>query len=119
MNYKGAYSGEASYSVGDVVVYTDNLPFCLQNPAVAGTTPHDKRYWARVERPMSDVVMMFHTMLTALTAAAATIPTNIDDEGIVLKSGDNEYLVSVDATGETPEVVAELIEEETAEGDDT
>ena len=42
----------------------------------------------------------------------AKIPTNIDDEGITLKSGDNEYLVSIDASGDDPEVVATLIEEE-------
>jgi hypothetical protein len=116
MNYKGAYAAETPYSVGDVVVFTDNIPYYLQYPAVAGTTPHDKRYWARVERPMSDVVMMFHSTLATLTEAAAKIPTNIDDESIILKSGNDEYLVSVDATGDTPEVVAELIEEE---GDET
>lgn len=115
MNYKGAYSEDTSYSVGDVAVYIDNIPYRLQYPAVAGTTPHDKRYWTQVERPMSDVVMLFHSMLTALNEAAATIPKNIDDEGIILKSGDNEYLVSVDATGETPEVVAELVEPDDGE----
>ena len=179
MNYKGAYAAGTSYSVGDAVVFTDNLPYYLQNPAVAGTIPHDKRYWARVERPMADVIMMFHSMLTTINAyiaddpgsedkisamiapvytkktysagdhvthdgkyyvcnanigtaedwtaahwtektvggeikeTKAAIPTNIDDEGIVLTSGDHDYLVSVDATGETPEVVAELITAET------
>ena len=78
MNYKGAYVAETSYSVGDAVVFTDNLPYYLQNPAVAGTIPHDKRYWARVERPMADVIMMFHSMLTTINAYIADDPGSED-----------------------------------------
>jgi hypothetical protein len=49
----------------------------------------------------------------------ALIPMNINDECIILKSGDNEYLVSVDATGDTPEVIAELVVPDEEEGGDT
>ena len=182
MNYKGAYSGDTSYSVGDVTVFTDNLPYYLQNPAVAGTTPHDKRYWARVPQPLDEMVIMFHSMMTAinayiaadpgseekiskmiapeytkttyskgairthdgklyqakqdigtaenwtaahweettvgatlttLNAAVATIPDNISDEAITLTSGDHDYLITVDTTGEDPDLAVTLITEGT------
>ncbi len=51
--------------------------------------------------------------VAALNAAAETIPTNINDEGVTLTSGGHDYLVTVDASGEDPEVIATLIEEET------
>jgi len=124
MNYKGAYSSGTSYSVGDVVVYTDNVAYWLQKPAVAGTPCHDTLYWGRVIGPLQDAVLMFHGMLTSINSsiselgtAVASIPTNINDEAITLKDeSDNEYLITVDASGDTPELAVTLIEEE-GEGD--
>jgi len=69
MNYKGAYDNSASYNVGDVAVFTDNVAYEKTNAAPAGTKPHDVRYWARLGRPLQDVVLMFHTMLTDMNAA--------------------------------------------------
>ena len=174
MNYKGSYSGETSYSVGDVVVYTDGIAYQLFQAAAAGTTPHEKRVWRIVNQPLQEVVLMFHNMLTTmneeistatesgmiapayskktyaagdivthsgklykaknaispadsswtaahwdeitvggqLSALAAAIPDNISDDAITLAAGDDEYLITVDTTGETPELAVTLIEEE-------
>lgn len=71
MNYRGAYNPGVSYRVGDVVVFTDGIPYCLQNPASAGTTCHDVRYWGILPRPVADIVIMMHNMLTGLEADAA------------------------------------------------
>ena len=117
MNYKGAYDAGTSYSVGDVAVYTDNVAYWLQKPAVAGTPCHDTMYWERVSDNLQDVVLMFHNMLTTMNTAIAGIPANISDEAITLKDEDDkEYLITVDASGDTPELAVTLIEEE-EEGD--
>ena len=71
MRYRGAYNSGVSYSVGDVVVFTDGIPYYLQNPASAGTGCHDVHYWNRVDQPLSDMIVMVHSVLTALEADAA------------------------------------------------
>lgn len=58
MRLKGIYSGETSYSVGDVVKYTDNVIYHLQHPATAGTPPHDTRYWGRVDQELANAILM-------------------------------------------------------------
>lgn len=109
MNYRGNYDPETSYSKGDVVIYTDGVPYYLQKAAPAGTTPHDVRSWNRVPQPFSEIVVMFHETL-------GKIPKNIDDDGIILKdTEDNEYMITVDATGDTPELAVTLIEPEESE----
>ena len=65
MNYKGAYDSSAQYEVGDVVVFTDNIPYCLKEPAAAGTTCHDTHRWNRMLGYLADAVMLFHGMLSA------------------------------------------------------
>ena len=165
MNYKGDYVAGTTYSVGDVVVFTDHIPYQMIEEAAAGTTCHEKRCWKRLDSPLAEVVVLLHDMLkeggnegisamiapeyskktyskndivihsgklykakqnigtaenwteahwdeitiggqlSALNTAAATIPTNISDEAITLASGDNDYLITVDASGEDPELV--------------
>lgn len=107
MKLKGDWDSGTTYSVGDVVLYTDGNAYHLLNECAAGTSPIETRYWNRTSDLLNTVVNMIMDMIKDI---AAKIPTNIDDEGIILKSGDNEYLVSVDASGDTPEVVAELVE---------
>lgn len=72
MNYKGSYDNGTSYSVGDVTVFTDNIAYLMKLGAPAGTKPHDQRYWTRVNQPLQETVIMFHTMLTAINAAIAS-----------------------------------------------
>ena len=118
---KGDYNSETTYDVGDVVILENNV-YWLQNPCAAGTSPKDSRYWGYLNQEASEMVVMLadtiadlYDSVATLTAAVATIPKNIDDESIVLKSGDDEYLITVDATGDTPELAVELIEEESDE----
>lgn len=120
MNYKGSYSGDTTYAVGDVVVYTDNVAYVMTQEATAGTTPHDVRRWSRVIQPYQEIVMMFHGTFggidNTVEEVAARIPGNISDDAISLKgSEDNEYLITVDDSGETPELSVTLIEEEEEE----
>lgn len=51
-------------------------------------------------------------LVEALNTAAATIPTNISDEAITLSAGDDDYLITVDASGEEPELAVTKVEEE-------
>ena len=71
MTYKGAYAGETSYSVGDIVVY-QGAAYELFAAAAAGTTPHDTHKWQRIIQPMQDVVMMFHNMITTINTTVAS-----------------------------------------------
>lgn len=108
MNYKGAYSGSTDYSNGDVVVFTDGIPYVAIIDPPTGTTPHDRMYWNRLDQPLSEIVTMFH-------GAFSTIPDNINDEAITLKTETADYLITVDDSGDTPELVVTAIEEEGTE----
>ena len=112
MNYKGAYDSGTSYSVGDVAVFTDGIAYELFAAASAGTTPHDTHAWRRVMQPMQDIVKMFHGMFNTIKAA---IPDNINDEAITLSTDTADYLITVDDSGDTPELTVTAIEEEEEE----
>lgn len=105
MNYKGAYDAGTDYNKDDVVVFTDGIPYVAIIDPPSGSTCHDRLYWNRVEQPMSEIVTMFH-------GAFSAVPKNIDDEGITLKTDDGEYLVTVDDSGDEPDLVVTKIEEE-------
>lgn len=125
MNYKGIYSNEGDYSVGDVVVYEDDgVAYVKTKLSGEGVTPHDKLHWEQLKRPLQDVVIMFHGCLVGMKESmqtiAARVPSNISDEAIVLTASDeNDYIITVDASGDTPELAVTLVEpEEDAEGGD-
>ena len=105
MNYKGDYSAGTAYSVGDIAVYTDGVPYILHTAAAAGTTCHDVLHWRRLDEPFASVAVMLH-------GAVNTIPNNISDEAITLKTDDGEYLITVDDSGDDPELAVTAIEEE-------
>ena len=116
MTLKGNYSGETSYSVEDVVLYTDGVSYHLQKPCPAGTPPVDTRYWSRTSQEINDIVKiamdaiamadsndlkLANNLTTAITGKALdatqgkalkdtidglSIPDNIDDNGILLNS---------------------------------
>ena len=119
MNYKGAWDSGTDYSAGDVAVFTDNVAYVAVKDPPAGTIPHDTHFWNRVGQPLQETVIMFHGAFGGLTdqiaGVAESIPKNIDDEGITLKTDDGEYLITVDDSGDTPELAVTEIEEE-AEG---
>lgn len=133
MKLKGDYSGGTSYNVGDVVRFTDGNVYHLQRPCGAGVPPVNTLYWGRVNQDLQDAVTMVLDMeegdvtleddLNQTTAGKKAldahqgkvlkemIPDNISADAITLKdSSDNEYLITVDASGETPELVVTLIE---------
>jgi len=72
MNYKGAYSGSTSYSVGDVVVYTDGVAYKMFKSAASGTTPHNTMAWVRLGQPLQEMVTMMHTMITTMNTTIST-----------------------------------------------
>jgi len=109
MKLKGDWDGATSYSVGDVVRYTNGEIYCLQEACGAGVTPIDTLYW----RPVDQVTAQ--AALFALDVADA-VPKNISDEAITLKTETAEYLITVDDSGDTPELAVTEIEEE-EEGD--
>ena len=118
MKLKGDYSGGTTYSVGDVVRYTDGEIYHLQKPCKAGTTPVDTFFWSRVEQVVAQCVkLILDGIDMAVAQAEAAIPQNISDEAITLKgTGDAEYLITVDDSGDTPELAVTLIEDEEEEG---
>ena len=118
MKLKGNYSGETTYDVGDVVMYTDGVSYHLQNPCKAGTPPVDTLYWGRVSQPICEAVKL---ILDAMEIESASIPTNLNDSALVLKSStassEKEFIITVDDDGEL--TATEITEEEDAEGSDT
>ena len=109
MKYKGAWDSGTDYSAGDVVVFTDNVAYVAVKDPPAGIIPHDTYFWNRVDQPLQEMVIMFKGMFESI---ANSVPKNIDDEGITLKTDDGEYLITVDDSGETPELEVTAIEEE-------
>lgn len=105
MNLKGTWDAATTYNIGDVVMY-EEFAYHLQNAAPAGASPADTRYWGKLNGVLCDVVKMAMDVMTA-------IPDNINDEAIVLKgTGDTEYAITVDDSGDTPDLAVTAIEEE-------
>lgn len=100
MTLKGDYNPGTSYSVGDVVRYQD-AGYVLKESAPAGTPPTWDLAWTRLNQELWDVVDMI------LDVAAL----NVTEDGIVLKGDNGNYFVSVDDSGDTPELAVEAIEE--------
>jgi hypothetical protein len=56
MKLKGDYSSGTSYSLGDVVRYTDGVTYHLLHPCPAGTPPVDTRYWGKTSQIINAIV---------------------------------------------------------------
>ena len=109
MNLKGTWDAAVTYNKEDVVWY-DGFAYHLQNPAPAGASPADTRYWGKLNGVLCDVVKMAMDVMD-------TVPDNINDEAIVLKgTGDAEYAITIDDSGDTPDLAVTAIEEEEGEG---
>lgn len=72
MNIKGDYSGLTSYSVGDVVRFTDNAIYVLRKPATSGTPPINTLYWERMTQPLADAVELIMDAIEVAEAGALT-----------------------------------------------
>lgn len=110
MTLKGAWVSGNSYDAGDVVTYPDGRVYQATQPNSAPCA--DALYWVPLNSPLAECAKM---CMDTLYMAVATVPTNISDEAITLKTDDGEYLITVDDSGETPELDVTLIEEEADE----
>lgn len=106
MTLKGEFNSGTSYSVGDIVRYTDDVIYYLFKPCAAGTPCTDSLYWNRLEEP-------YYSCAKMVLDAMALIPNNISDEAITLSTETADYLITVDDSGDTPELAVTAIEEET------
>ena len=100
MTLKGDYNPSTQYAEGDVVRFQD--AGYVAKESTTGIPPTKDSVWRRLDQDLWDVVDMI------LDVAAL----NVTDESIVLKGTDGEYLITVDDSGDTPELAVEAIEEE-------
>ena len=97
----GAYSADTQYNVGEVVVFTDGIPYYLQNPAASGTGCHDTHCWQPLNEEMRDAVLMFHDYLAGLASSKEIVDTVLfDSKTLILdsstESSDKRYAITVD-----------------------
>lgn len=101
MTLKGDYNPSAQYAEGDVVRFQE--AGYVAKEATEGIPPTKDSIWRRLDQDLWDVVDMI------LDVAAL----NVTDDSIILKGTDDaEYLITVDDSGDTPELAVEAIEEE-------
>jgi hypothetical protein len=139
MKLKGAYDSGTTYAVGDVVYFErDNNVYHLKKLCKAGTEPVDTHFWGKADPSTTEIVRIamdaidiansddvkLEDDLTQTTAGKKAldahqgnvlkgmIPTNISNEAITLSTETGDYLITVDDSGETPELAVTLIEEE-------
>jgi hypothetical protein len=109
MTLKGEWSGDVTYSVGDVARYPNGNFYQLVRPCKAGTPCADALFWNYLPSPLQECVKMIMDMVAGIEAK---IPTNIDDEAITLKTETGEYVITVDDSGDEPELVVTADETE-------
>ena len=99
MTLKGDFDPGVTYSAGDVVRYQE--AGYVAKEEITGIPPTVDRCWRRLDQELWDVVDMI------LDVAV----TNVSDDAIVLKGTDDaEYLITVDDSGEEPELAVTAIE---------
>lgn len=123
MKLKGNYSGDTSYNVGDIVIFDNNVYIKYQD-GIAGS-PKDTHCWNLLDQRLGDaVLLMMDAIGLAVDAAGASAEAAleqyfINDQTLILKAGEGDdeksYAITVDASGDTPELAVEAIVEE--EGD--
>lgn len=112
MTLKGEWSGDVTYNVGDIMRYPNGIFYqCVKAPK-AGTVCANALYFVPLPSPLQEAAKMIMDMTSAVEAK---IPTNINDEAITLSTATADYLVTVDDSGDTPELaVTEITEEDDA-----
>ena len=101
MKLIGDYSGEKSYSAGDVVRWTDGTAM-MAKESVTGVPPTRTQEWERLPQYMWDVVSL---ILDSIDISKATLDSRISEDAIALKgAGDTpkDYLITVDESDEDP-----------------
>jgi len=119
MKLKGAYSDLTTYDVGDVVIFTeDDNVYHLQKPCAAGTKPKDTMFWGKTDERTAETVRLIRDAFDEMKAEIEEeIPKNIDNNAITLSTETADYLITVDDSGDTPDLVVTAIEEEADGGD--
>lgn len=118
MKLKGNYDAVTSYSVGDIVIYDGGVYYKYKTGPAGSGSPKDTHEWNRLEQPLDEIVLL---MMDAVGIAGDAAKTEVEkyfinDQTLILKAGEGEdekaYAVTVDATGDTPELAVEEITEE-------
>ena len=116
MKLKGNYSADASYSIGDIVIF-DGVVYYKFQDGIAGS-PKDTHCWLRLNQPLAESVMLMMDVLAMANenTAASIEKYFIDDQTLILTAGEGEdeksYAITVDASGDTPELAVAEVEEE-------
>lgn len=71
MKFKGSWANDVVYNVGEVVLYTDGVPYHLQKPCKAGISPMDTMYWERLNQNAAEVIVMTAELFSDLQTAVA------------------------------------------------
>lgn len=110
MKFVGNWNDSTKFNVGDVVIYTDGCVYHLQKPCNAGITPINTLFWGALSKDAADILIMLVGILEQIDER---IPSNISEDCIFLKgTGDKEYIITVDDTGDTPELAVDEVETE-------
>ena len=102
MTLKGDSKADVAYQIGDVVRYGE-FAYKMYNPEGVGIPPTVTRCWRRLNQELWDVVDM---ILDA-------VDSRITEDSIALKGENGDYLITVDDSGDTPELAVTEIEEGT------
>ena len=112
---KGDYNDATEYSAGDVVRWnSDTIYVCHTTPPSAGIPPTDTQYFERYPQPGDEIIYM---MIDALANVASDIPNNIDNNSISLQTETGEYLITVDDSGDTPELDVTAVDDDSSADD--
>lgn len=125
MKLKGNYSEGTSYNVGDIVIYDNNV-YIKHREGTAGS-PKDTHCWDLLDQNLGDAVMLMMDAIGLATASAGASAEAaleryfINDQTLILKAGEDDdeksYAITVDASGDTPELAVEEVVEEDEGGD--
>lgn len=115
MKLKGTYSSDATYDVGDVVVFTDGKVYHLQNPCKAGTPPVNTRYWGMVDQTLAEATLIVMDAMEIEEGDDIELADNLTTEtsGKALDAKQGSVLKEyVDAKVEKDDVVNDLAQTE-------
>ena len=77
LKLKGNYSGDTSYSVGDVVQWTDGTVYVLKKPCPSGTPPTVSRCWERLRQYLDNAVNMIMDGVAMVEAEIPAVANNL------------------------------------------
>ena len=123
MKLKGNYDAATSYSVGDIVIYDGGVYYKYKTGPAGSGSPKDTHEWNRLEQPLDEIVLLMMDAVGIATASAGASAEAaleqyfINDQTLILKAGEGDseksYAITVDASGDTPDLaVAEVVEED-------